>query len=252
MARISFLALALAACGPAGKTADTDPAPAPLLDDPEVVDSGILEIRLAGSRIGTETFEVSRRRDTLTTVSSGESSIEGEGMVRFRATLVHALDWSVEHGRYEIEDASGKCVSHVERKGGLVHARRERDGQVQELAAEPFGHARYYLGMQPSSVQLVTCALATSRPVSLTYYPGFTANLEPRQEARFAALPGKTFSRVRVDELIDVICDGTKFLVLHYGKHALTIARDGYQPIAAELSAGDPTGEPWFGRLSCR
>ncbi|HZJ72748.1 MAG TPA: hypothetical protein VFF36_17560, partial [Planctomycetota bacterium] len=223
----------------------------PLLDEPELVDSGRLEIRVAGQVIGSERFQVKRRHDTLTTTSSGESFIEREGAVKFRAELVHRLDWTVEHGRFEIDAGTHHCVKTLERRGGQVDGHQVIDGADLDLSSEPIEHARYFYGMQPASMQLAACALAGADAVSLTYYPGFTAELGPRQDATFASAPGKKLARVRVDDLIDVVCDGDRFLVLHYAQHALTIARDGYQALAAELSAGDPTGEPWYGRMSC-
>jgi hypothetical protein len=255
MARTSLLVLALAACGPTGKTTTTpESVPSPLLDAPEVIDSGTLEIRIAGQVIGTEKFELARQRDTLTTTAEGDSSIQNQGEVRFRAQLVQALDWTVEHARFDIDENPGSghtCAKTMERRGGYLQAHAERGGKTEDLAAEPIEHARHFYGMQPASMQLVTCALAGAGPVDLTYYPGFTAHLAARQEAHFASVPGKSLGRVRVDELIDVICDGRRFVVLHYAQHALTIARDGYQALAAELSAGDPTGEPWYGRMDC-
>src|SRR5262245_40158826 len=197
MLRALIPAIGVIACGPSTPAVVEDTPPPAMLDEPEKIDSGTLEIRIAGAIIGNEDFEVTRHTDRLTTVATGETSYEGR--VRFKAEMVHALDWSGERYRTEIESGLDRCVFSAQRKGRVMTATRESGGKTEELPEEPLEHARYFYGMQPSSMQLVVCALAGDEPSELTYYPGFTAHLEAREPIQLSAAPGRTLSRVRVD-----------------------------------------------------
>jgi hypothetical protein len=253
MLRASFAVIGMITCGACGSAKPDvieDMPPPEALEKPVTVDSGELEIRVAGGIVGTETFEVTRHVDRLTTVAEGQTN--HEGVVRFKAEMVHALDWSAERYRTEVDTVNEKCVFSAQRKGREMHATRESNGKTEDLPVEPIDHARYFYGMQPSSMQLVACALAADEPRRLTYYPGFTAHLAAREPIQLASAPDRKLTRVRVDDRIDILCEGDKFILLHYPKHALTITRAGNAPIAAELSASDPTSEPWFGKLACR
>jgi len=237
-------------CGPAGQTAGSaEPPPVSSLDQAETVDSGRMEIRLLGEQAGSEEFELRRRHDTLTMTARGYAILKSK--VEFRAEVVQSLDWSLQRASVEVKMFDDSCSYDLQVHRGLVQVQRHHDRDTEDLAAEPVEHARYYYGMQPASQQLLTCALASDHDVAITYYPGFTSVLGPRQPIQLTSAPGEQLTRVRIDNLIDVICDGDRFLVLHYPQHALTIARDGFQPLAAELSAADPTNDPWFGLLSC-
>src|SRR5688572_4238052 len=144
MLRASFAAIAMIACGSSNPNPNVveDLPPPEALDKPEQVDSGTLEVRIAGAIVGTEKFEVTRHVDRLTTVAEGETTFQGT--VRFKAEMVHALDWSAERYKVEMDTGGERCVFNAQRKGRDMTATRESNGKTEDLPSEPVEHARYF------------------------------------------------------------------------------------------------------------
>jgi hypothetical protein len=123
------------------------------------------------------------------------------------------------------------------------------DGEVVASTAEPVGSGLYWIVMWPAVTQAAVCTVAGASDVGVRSFPGFTVSMGPRQPVD--TFDGRKLDKIRVDELVDVYCDGTKLAVVHYSKHALMIAREEYETYGVELAKNDPKNELWEGELKC-
>lgn len=233
---------------PANAVGDEPSRPA----EPETLDSGTFKTFLAGKEESRERFTVKRRDGEIVVESTGTSSY---GTVLWESVTRYDPSWQILGGRLEVLSSpynDRACTTElVERDGAFSVELRQPDGSSRRVAGpEPKERVQLSLGMEPITSQLSICWIA-GEARTVGYFPGFTAKLSAATPRAFKSMPGEAFTAVVVDDLIDVVCRDGKLVLFHYNKHAFTAVRAGFEAIATEISADDPTDDPFHGRISC-
>lgn len=214
-------------------------------------DEGEIRTFVGDREESRESFRVEKGPGSFVVLTS-----DGWGDPDWRSELRYDASWWIQSARIEVLDSKRddgfECVSELEQEGGafalVVHA----DGESRRVAGpEPKERVQLWLGQEPITSQIPVCQLAGAAPLSVGYFPGFTAELSAAAPRTFASMPTTTFTSVMVDELIEVVCLDGKFIMFHYPKHAFRAVRKGYEAIGEEISADDPQDEPFHGRIAC-
>ena len=254
------LAVGLGGCGPAGGTGGRPSMPGeyvagdlPMPGPTETVDEGELILRSAGEEIGRERFAMTSDGRWLTVTMKADSTFP-EPMTLDLMMVVDATSWRLERSQLAIERGGLECVARQRVKDGMVELELEglTVGGRKVVDQEPREHAQHLLALRPTISQAAICARADDEPHALeAYAPWHVVRIAPRAASTVAAASGGTLDRVRVDEAIDVYCEGRKLAIVHYPAHAFVAARPAYDGAARALAAADPVDDRWAGELAC-
>jgi hypothetical protein len=244
--------VALAACPAKSPVVET--VPGPILAPPAgvTIEEGELILRSAGTDIGHEQFVIDRVGDQLDIALTSTTTYPV--MAIELAMRVDEASWQIERFDLGIRGGKSDCVMRRRQLGDVVEIELELpDGHRRLLDREGREHAAYYVSLRPTLTQTAICAAADDQPRALeSFPPWYVVHTAPREPTEHATADGaRRLDRVRVDELIDVYCDGAQLAIVHYAAHAFTAARTEYDPLAQRLSAMDPVDDPWAGSLAC-
>lgn len=249
----SALALLGLAAGCGGRPArevvpDTIMAPPP----GDVVDRGELVLRSGGEDIGHEKFTMERRGPWLHVELTASTTFPAPTDIELQMEVDPAT-WELDRYDLRIERGGRACTGRWRNLGAEVEvAIEEADGTRRVLGREPREHARYNLGLRPTLTQSAVCAVADDQPRELeSFSPWFIVRTAPRQPSTIAATGGGVLDLVRVDDSIDVYCEGGKLAIVHYAEHAFVAARTEYDAAARALTAPDPVDDLWASELAC-
>lgn len=262
---VPSLVLAAAACGTPnretvpesviapGGPAGPPPPDTPMPPDGEIVDRGELILRSAGEDIGHEKFTIKRAGAWHHVDLTAETSFPDPIAIEL-GMWVEPASWRLERIDLQIERGGQACLFRNRHRGDTVEVDVEYpDGVRQSLGREPREHAEHFVAIRPTITQTAICARADDQPRALeSFTPWYVVRTAPRTPSTVATADGKgRLDLVKVDELIDVYCDGPRLAIVHYPKHAFIAARAEYDDAAQKLTAPDPIDERWAAELGC-
>jgi hypothetical protein len=248
MKNVAIAVVVVAACGSKGGATDST-VPAEMIGESVEatrVDHGKWTRYSKGSAIDSEDFAIRRHGDGYVLTSESET---------WKLSMQVGRKWNVTYFELEVDEKfrqyPRKCTAKLQRNGDQMEfSVAVGDGQSTVRDSHGFGPAGiYWVNMKPMSTQFAICAVAGTAPVSLQNFPAFTVEVAPRQSVDVG--DGRKLDKIRVDDLVDIYCDGEKLAIVHYGKHALLGAREEYEAYALQLAASDPTDDVWPGSLEC-
>jgi len=244
--------LFLAACS-SSHTPPADPtAPASWRDTGPRVDDGELILRSAGKEFGREKFAISQDGTWLDVAVTASSTFPAK--LALDVTMrVDAATWSFASYDLAIDRDGKHCTVKVRADNSAVEAELEYNGKTRTLDRESRDHAGWWITQRPTLTQSAICAMADDKPHALdSFTPWYVVRTAPRAASTLATSDGaRKLDLVKVDELIDIYCDGKKLAIVHYTQHAFIAARAEYDAAAQKLTASDPTDNLWAGELSC-
>ena len=226
----------------------TAPAAAP------IVDRGELIVRSAGAEIGRETFTLRRDGDRLVLDLVATATYPDRFEVHM-AMRVDPATWRFDAYDAAIARDGASCVARARLVAGDVAVLEVEypDGVRTVLDREPREHATHYLVNRPALTNTALCAIADAREHAVdSFSPWYVVRTTARTSSDVPTADGKRkLDRVRVDELLDLYCDGPHLAIMHYPQHAFVAARSEYDAAARRLAASDPTDNRWAGTLAC-
>ena len=244
--------LALAACGhgnssPGPTVPEAIAAPAP------TVDQGELLLRSAGEDIGHEVFTMKRDGELLRVDLTAQTTFPDPMYIEI-AMWVDPASWRLDRHHLHLSRGGTFCTFHVRNRGDVVEAKVEDNyGDRRLIEEEAREHAEYFVSLRPAITETAICATADDQPRALeSFAPWYVVRTAPRKPSELPTADGaRKLDLVRVDDLIDVYCDGATLAIVHYPQHAFVAARAEYDTSAQALAAADPTDDRWAGELAC-
>jgi hypothetical protein len=258
--RLGFSIL-IAATGACNKSTPPEPrAPAPVAPAPApaagpaagVIDQGVLHISARGKPAGEERFTLTgndERRELVskTTLRRGSTvAVEVEG------TLVTDGRWRPEGGSFKHIASEGdkqKVSVHTLARqttdagpGGTLTLTVDQNPPIVE--ATPESPSDLYVNNLAVSHLGALCALARDDEREVKLFPGITLRLSGKRELEFATKAGAkklnlvVFQAVGA-EPVDVLCDGTRLVMVRQPSAQVVTTREGFEEIAEIIAEAE-------------
>jgi hypothetical protein len=219
----------------------------------EPADRGELILRSGGKDIGHEKFEMTLDGKWLAVALTAQTTFPDPIAIEL-AMQVDPATWSMVGYELQIDRGGEKCVARMRAVDDAMELSIEYpDGVTKVVAREGREHAGWFIAIRPTITQTAICAISDDQPHAMdSFAPWYVVRAAPRVASAVPTADGTgVLDLVKVDELIDVYCEGDRLAIVHYPAHAFIAARAEYDAAAVKLTAPDPTTELWASELGC-